>query len=361
MRILLGLLLFFATLLAESSEYSDTPEVVQKVLYLNYAEQPERVYKGQIFTVTYKTLSTVEYFEDILYSFQQGRGVKVLNSEPERRTEGHYYYDTFYFLSTSRSLRLPNVTASIKFSDFHDDHSVTLAGKKIEVVTLNPTPGFSNLLAKSVEITNYKTTRYNQKYNIAVFSLRAEHSNIEAFSLKNAVEQGIESVVNDHNISTITYYAVIPKKLENLTFTYFELGSEKFRHLLMPIIVEDDSVSTQSDLKPIERKHTQIKISIAAGVAFVGLVLLLLRRKLLYLLLVVIPGIYIAYAAIPVQYACIKEGSQIYLLPMERGTVFETTTQRQTLEVHGNVNDYVKVKLLNDQIGWIKNEDLCTP
>ncbi len=361
MRIILGLFLFLATLLAESSEYSDTPEVVQKVLYLNYAEHPERVYKGQIFSVTYKTLSTVEHFEDILYSFKRGQGVKVLNTEPERKVTGHYFYDTFYFLSKSRTLTLPDVTASIKFSDFHDDHSVTLPGKKIEVVALNPTPGFSNLLAKNVEITNYKTTRYNKKYNIAVFSLRAQQCNIEAFSLKNAVEQGVESVVNDHNLSTLTYYAVIPKKLENLTFTYFELESEKFRTLLMPIIVEDDSVSTQSDLKPIERKHTQIKISVAAGIAVVGLVLLLLRRKLLYLLLVVIPGIYIAYAAIPIEYACIKEGTQIYLLPMERGTVFETTTQRQTLEVHGSVNNYVKVKLLNDQIGWINNEDLCTP
>lgn len=361
MRILTALFLLLAVLHAQPQEYSDEPEVKQKVLYQSYVKVPERVFKNEIFPLTVKTLSTIDRFSDISYSFAHGEGLRLLSEKPERIIEGRYYFDTFYFQATSDWLRTPDITAALLYSQFRTSNPTTLQGKSIDVVTLNPGADFANVLAETFDILNYKTTHYDRNHNIAVFSIQAQRCNIEAFRLKNITKQGVESIDVSPGISTMTYFAVIPKKLDNLTFSYFNLVSETFQSVLIPIIVDDDTVSTQSDLTPIDHKHTFIKIVAAGIVATVSLILLLLRRKLVYALFVLLPGLYIAYAAVPIQHACIKEGSPIYLLPMERGTIFEMTTYQYSLEVQGAIKGYTKVKLQNDKIGWVKNEDLCTP
>lgn len=361
MRFLSALLLLIASLCAQQQEYSDEPEVQQKVLYLSYVSVPERVFKNEIFPLTVKTLSTIDRFNDIVYTFADGKGLRVLTEKPERVIEGRYYIDTFYFQATSDWLQTPDITAALLYSQFRTSNPTTLKGKSIDVITLNPSADFANVLAKELEIINYKTTHYDRKHNIAVFSIRATRCNIESFHLKNIAKQGVESIDASHGISTMTYFAVIPKKLDSLVFSYFNLESETFQPVLIPIIIDDDTVSTQSDLTPIDHKHTFIKIIAAGTIATVSLIMLLIRRKLVYALFVLLPGLYIAFAAVPIQHACIKEGSAIYLLPMDRGTVFETTAYRYSLEVQGNIKGHTKVKLQNDKIGWVKNEDLCTP
>jgi hypothetical protein len=371
MRLLFGLLLCFGLLHAEGfqfysdegettgSFFSNEPEVQPKVLYISYTEVPDRVFRGEIFSLTVKALSTEEQFEDIDYTVAKGHGYKLLTPAPERRTEGRYFYDTFYFQATGATLQTPELTAAIRFSEFVTSEPATLEGKSIDVVTLNPPKGFAHILADHFEITDFKTTRYNRSRNIAVFNAKATRCNIEALHFDGIEKQGTESVTPSHHASLITYYAIIPKKLENLKFSYFDLKSESFVEAMIPIIVEDDSVSTQSDLKPTEHRHTMIKVAIAGVVALIALIFFIMKRRLIVLPFIILPMLYIAYAAVPIEYACIKPDSPIYLLPMENSTTFEVTSRQYNLEVQGRIENYTKVKLENNKIGWVSNEDLC--
>ena len=339
--------------------FSDKPEVKPKILYLSYAKLPERVFRGEIFSLTLKVLSTEAHFEDIDYTVSRGHGYKLLTPVPERRTEGRFLYDTFYFQATDATLQTPELTAAIRFSEFVSSEPTTLEGKSIDVVTLNPPKGYAHILADHFEITGYKTTRYNRTHNIAVFNAKATRCNIEALHFEGVEKQGTESVAPSHHESLITYYAIIPKKLENLKFSYFDLGKERFVETLIPIIVEDDSVSTQSDLKPTEHSHTLIKVAIAGGIALIALILFIMKRRVIYFVAAFVPILYIAYSAVPIEYACIKPESPIYLLPMENSTTFEVTSRQYNLEVQGRIENYTKVKLENNKIGWVRNEDLC--
>lgn len=361
MRFYLLFALLVSWLHADPTDYNDEPEVIEKVLYLSYEKVPERLFKGEIFPLTVKTLSTMEGFEEITYHFSNAQGVNLITEKPERSVVGKYFYDTFYFQATTQWIRTPDITASLAFSQFSSNHSTTLPGKKIDGVALNPDSDFSQVLAGQFSVTNYKTTRYDRLSNIAVFSVKAQRANLEQFALKGYEKQGFESLQASYGDSTMTYYVIIPKKLENLTFSYFNLNSSSFDRVLIPIIVENDEVSTQSDLKPKEHKHELIKMGVAGAVSLISLVLLYLRRKIAYVILVVIPLIYIALAAVPIRHACVKAESPIYLLPMENGTIFEMSATQYTLEVQGEIEGYTKVKLLNNKIGWVKNEDLCTP
>jgi len=373
MRSLLLLLVLFSSIYAQVGtegnisevlpEQGDAnaTEVVQKILYLNYADMPKRVFKGQVFPVTLKVLSTIGEIEALEYDFSKARGVELLSMEPERVINGRYTYDTFYFIAKSQWLQTPVINASLTSERYQVSDVASLPGIPLDVVTLNPTKHFANVIAQDLNVTDQKTTSYDQKSNILVFNAEASRSALGDFHLNAFQKQGAESLVVEPGLSTMTYYAIIPKKLDKLVFTYFQLESEKFRKITIPIVVDDDTVSTQSDLRPTEYKHKLLKIMIAGGIALIGLILLLLHKRLYYLFLIVLPGIYIAYAAVPITHACIKTGVPIYLLPMTNGTIFEMTTQRQTLEVEGDIKGYVKVKLENNKIGWIKNEDLCTP
>lgn len=335
-----------------------TPLLANKVIYLSYSDVPKRVIKGEIFTVTIKALSTVEDIEDIQYDFSKNSGVEVLNDTPNREKKDKYFYDTFYLLATSSDAKIPDVQASLVADG--DYEPSFLSGSELTVISLNPQKDYSNIIADSFELVEYKTTSYDHNNNIIVFVAQANNCPIEKMKFSNVFKQGIESVRKSYTRSKITYFVVVNKKLENFSFSYFNLKKNKFLNVTIPIIVDEDRVTTQSDLKPQDQSHDDIKIISALVVAVIFALFILWRKKYSYLVLVFLPLGYIAYMNKPTEKLCIKAGAKIRLLPVHNGTIFETTDKENHLVQGGNVGDFTKVELPNEQIGWVKNEDICT-
>lgn len=344
--------LLLLTLLFLSSLYAN------KVIYLSYDEVPDRVIKGEIFPLTLKSLSTVRDAKRIKYKFSNAKGVKLLTSYPKRVKKGKYFYDTFYAISTRKWAKLPDVNATLKSKKEYESTFIT--GPKLNVITLNPKKNFSNIIANKFELSEYKTTSYDATHNIIVFVATARNSDINAMHFEDLAKQGIESITESHLNSKITYFLVIDKSIENFTFTYFNLLKNNFSQITIPIVVDDDSVTTQSDLKPKDQSKERLKMSIAGALVFVAFLFIVWRRKYIYLIFLIIPLAYVIYLAIPDQEICIKKGAQIRLLPVENGTIFETTSVKYTLLKEGKVQNFVKVKLHNEKIGWVKNEDICS-
>jgi hypothetical protein len=365
LKLLLLSFVFIASLLAN------------KVIYLSYEEIPQRVVKGEIFHVTIKALSTVRAFEDIQYTFHDQHGLTLLNDTPYREKKGKYFYETFYFSTEDSYAKLPNIQADLVVEDqnissiqsvennesnatLHLYPSSFLQGSKLNVITLNPKQNFSNIIANKLELQEYKTTSYDKQHNILVFVANGLNTDITKLHFNNVYKQGIESSNDSFLEPKVTYYVVINKDIENFSFSYFNLLKNSYEKINIPIIVDDDSVVAQSDLKPKDQSKEQLKINIAAAIALVGFFIILWRRKYIYLLFILIPLIYIIYLSIPEKDICIKEGSDIHLLPVENGTIFETTTIQQSFPKEGSVQNFIKVKLKNDKIGWVKNEDICS-
>ncbi|MDT8339527.1 MAG: hypothetical protein RQ763_10020 [Sulfurimonas sp.] len=362
-----------ATQSSDTSSYTDSQNINQttfiaqeeirslpKVIYLSYEEVPSRVLKGEIFTVTIKSLSTVKDFMDISYTLSNSEGLKFLSDFPKRKKDSKYFYETFHFLATSQSIRLPDFTATLIGNNDEVYRSTTLLGQKLNVVSLNPKKDFSNIVANSFELLEYKTTSYDNAHNIIVFVAAATNCDISALKLHGAYKQGIESVSESYLDSKITYYAVIDKNLENLSFSYFNLEKNRFIPIYIPIVVDDDSVATQSDLKPKDQSREMLKMAIAGAVAVVASVIILWRKKYIYLLFILFPLTYIIYTGLPSKEVCLKEGSNIYLLPLYNGTIFETAQESYHLQKENEVDGWIKVRLDDEKVGWIKNEDICS-
>ncbi len=331
-----------------------------KVIYLSYKELPSRVLKGEIFTITIKALSTVKDFTDITYELSDSYGLTLLSDFPSRDMDSKYYYETFYFLATSNNAKLPNIEATLLNYNDEQFRTTTLKAKKLNVVSLNPKKDFSNIIANTFELVEYKTTSYDQKYNIVIFTAQATNCDIKSFEFKNVIKQGAENIIESYFDSKITYYAVIDKEIQKFSFSYFNLEKNRFINVDIPIIVNDDSVTTQSDLKPKDQSHEILKMKIVAAITFIAFVIILWRKKYIYLVFILIPLAYIAYIAVPSTEVCIKRDSKIQLLPVNNGTIFEVTPSIYYLQKEGEAKGFVKVKLQNDKIGWVKNEDICS-
>ena len=345
--------LFLLFFLLFSSLYAN------KVLYLSYVDTPQRVIKGEVFSITIKTISTVKNFDEISYTFKNKRGLRSLNFVPYRKKQGKFFLETFKFIATKNNARLPDITASLTSNRPYE--TTTLSGKKLNIIALNPKKDYSNIIANSLELTEYKTTSFDSKHNIIVFTARAENSNLQTIKFQNVFKQGIESITKQIYKPKVTYFVVINKDLEKFSFSYFNLVDNRFVKLTIPIIVDDDSVTTQTDLKPKDQSKEKLKITIAAGFAFAIFIFALWRKKMVYIILVFIPILFVLYFAMPSGDVCIKKGSAIHLLPVDNGTIFETTQEVYILSKEGIAKNYTKVKLKNEKIGWVKNEDICTP
>lgn len=343
-------LLFFTLLFATS--------LFAKVLYVNYNTVPQRVIKGQIFPVTLKTLSTVSQFKDIQYHFFNAKGTRVLDSRPQRVKKGRFYFDTFHLLATQTNAKLPDVKISLLAN--HQYPSTIVQGAPLNVIALNPQSDFSHIVANDLQLQKYKTTSFDASHNIVVFVLKANNAKIRQMHFNNVTKQGFESVKGSYRNSLVTYFIVINKRVEYFKFSYFNLLQNRYVTIKIPIVVVDDSVTTQSDLKPRDESHDKIKMYIALAITILGLLLAVWKRKYIYIIFILIPLGYTIYLAVPQKDICIKKGANIYLLPVYNSTIFETTQTTYHLTKEGSVKNFTKVKLQNNKIGWVKNEDICT-
>lgn len=324
---------------------------------LAHANTPSHLYIGEIFPLTLKLTPTQIASGNIEYTLQGEEGIRIFSQTPSRSIKGDAVYDTFYFLVQSDTIRFPDITATATSTGALSN---ILAGLSLNASPLNPPATYANVLADSFKVIDYKTTAYNQESNIVVFTVKARRCNIATFALVNAIKQGFESKFPNVEESTMTYYAIIPNNEQALEFTIFNLKKNRYESISIPIVVDDDAVSTQSDLSPTDARHTELKVGAAAIVGVIFISLFYWRRSKWYLYASVLPLFYVIFALLPNSRVCVKKSAPIYLLPIKHGTIFETTSEEEKLEVENTVGEFTKVHLKNNKIGWVHEHDLCT-
>lgn len=326
-------------------------------LEIGFSNAPERAYTGEIVPVTVKLTPVDLASGNVEYTLQNEEGLRIFSETPRRSVKEDGVYDTFYFIVHSSLARLPDITATLTSTG---ESSEVLTGTALRVSPLSPPSSFANVLAEKFEIVNYKTTPYNNDSNVVIFTAKASRCDIGSFKLPDAIKQGFESKVSSAGESQMTYYVIIPDTEETLTFSYFNLKKQRYESLVIPIIVDDDTVSTQSDLSPTDARHTELKVTVAVIFVVLLFALFYWRRQKWYLYVSAFPMFYLIYVFLPNQEVCVKKDAPIYLLPINHGTIFEMTLQEEHLEAEKEVGDFIKVHLKDDQIGWVHKRDLCS-
>lgn len=340
-----------------SSAIGDLFSGVGTKITVELSGMPERAYVGEIIPVTIRLTPVDAASGNVEYTLQNESGVRIFSDTPRRKVESDAVYDTFYFLVQSTSIRLPDITATLTSSG---SSSEALTGKSLQATPLNPPSGFANVLAERFEIVNYKTTPYDSENNVIIFTAKASRCNIGTFSIPNAIKQGFETKLSNVGESQITYYVIIPNTEQNLNFSYFNLKKQRYESILIPVIVDDDTVSTQSDLSPTDERHTELKVVAALIVIAILFALFYWRRNKWYLYIAALPMFYLLMVFFPNKTVCVKKDAPIYLLPINHGTIFEMTLNEEHFEAEKEVGDFTKIKLQEGHIGWVHKRDFCS-
>ena len=337
-----------------------------KNIYFKYSEIPERVYKGQIFSITVKTTVLTENFDDIRYKFIGGRGVKQQNFEPEREMVDEdgiiSVYDKFYFKAISTSIVIPRINLYAN-SPANKGLVTYLSGKVITSIEIPPSKDFSNIFADKLEIYKILANQYDKTHNILTMFIRGEVSDLESiyfnelFISKQAIQTGRSGSFLK---GELVYYVVVPKYYDRFIFKYFNTQDAKLQTIENPIDVRDDMVTTAKDLRPkIIDKNKKIKIGISAGFILIFLILFYFYRHYTNLILASFGLIITISFIFPKPDVCVVKGSVVRILPMLPSTTFKSVDEKTIFEKIAEKGDFIKIRLSESSEGWIKVEDVC--
>lgn len=336
---LLGILFAFSTLLSAESE-------------VKYSYFPKKVYKNQVFPVTVIVLDT-NTTETLQFEFDKHSDVQPLSTNPLVIKSGTDSFYTFYFKAKDEDIRMPPL--SIR-SD--KEHSV-LSGGYIPLKDLEKRDDYCGVLAAEMKIKNSQVSNYDEKSYIITLNVEANEANLEDMTLTSVQESGIEEIQREYAKVRGDFYVVVPVEQKELNFTYFNTIKQQYNHFKIPIVVQDATNVTHSDLNPKEDSFDKLKKYILILLSLFFLIMFLVRRDFFYLVLTVISFITLLTLFIPHEKVCVKQGAPLYILPTKTSTVSTYIDKQFETMILSERDPYIKVEYKKGIVGWIRNEDIC--
>lgn len=350
----------FASILDTMGKKEETILPKQKSIFLSYETLPKQVYLGEVFPVKIKAIIATKNYEDLSQEFLDYNETNITIINPESKWQWYsdnIFYNTFFFKVKNAETTLP----TLKFNLINNNtivESEKLSGKKLNTITLNADKYFSQVIAKSLKIEKYKTTYFDDSNYIIVLEIEANESNLEDFSLQWVEKDGIDSKQEQIPFTKIFYYAIIPDYTKTFTFTYFDKALNNFKKISLPIIVNDDKVSTQLDLNPKESSLQIYKYFFFGFLAIIFFTLFFKRRKKIYIVLLLLSVLGGTYDLLPLNNIKIKENTHMRILPTKNSTIFYTIDRPIYAERLAKREKYIKILLPNGKIGWIKEDSV---
>lgn len=354
-RLLLLLTLFTTSLF--SSE-----EIESKELYLEYSSHPQRVFTGQKFDIKLKALILKDEntYDKIVTTFTTENNIEVLTHDViwiKNKSSEHIATVSYKVLQDD--FILPKITLALsKDEEIIDFISIDSPKIQYEKIAVNQKL-FSKIIAKNLEILTVKTKQYTNNILHTTINLRALNSNLEDFILNSYGEdQGINSLSDMHPNQNLYYYVMIPSHTKQIKFTYYNTDSKSFVMMTIPIILDEELVSTQTELNPYNSSILIYKQILSISILIIFGIIYIFTRKNIYLIIITIFIVILAYLFIPNKTILLKENIKVYILPAKNSTVFKSLESKKIVEIVNENENFIKVLFDNESIGWIKKNDI---
>jgi len=335
----LGFVLFFTTLLTAQTQYK-------------YSYVPKTVYENQLFPVTVIAIAQ-EKNENPEFTFDSSSHSVPVDDKPLVVRNGNDSFYTFYFQAKTDDIKIPSLIINTQ------DAQLTLNSQHIRIKQLKKRQDFSHVLAADMKIKNSQVSNYDEKNHIVTLSLEAFEANIEDMTLNDVNESGTENIKRTFAKVEAEFYVVLPVETKKLKFTYFNTIKKQYVFLEVPVVVEDASVTAQSDLNPKEDNFEKLKKYTLMTLAGFFFLMFLFRRDFFYLVLTVISVITLLTLYIPHKKICVSQGTPLYILPTATSTISTKIDEQIETSLLGNREGYHKIEYKEGIIGWIKNENTC--
>ena len=337
--------------------------ISSKNLYLSYINYPKHIYKNQRFEIEVKALITRKNYDYIQTRFLNAKNMTPLNPRQlwKRSDVSNTFINKFYFKAYESEFRMPDIEVKLyKGKTLIESRVITALDITFSEIAKSD-ERFTSVIAKDFKVITSKTKQYTNKQALTIIDIEANNSNLEDFYIKGIDEQGITLIEDKYPFQHIIYYLVIPIHKKSIVFNYYNTSLNKFEKITVPVVLEDELVSTQTDLNPNNSSFEFYK-KIAIGVfSLIFLILFIWKRKYIFLILFLILTIIFILFAMPNKTIKLKPNTVIYILPTKNSTIFQKVQNGAVVEDMKRKNGFVKIMFANGSnnfIGWVKEKDV---
>ncbi|WQY72514.1 SH3 domain-containing protein [Helicobacter pylori] len=365
---IISLILSFlaAFLVAENAHESE--EIKAKVVYVKIPQLEDLentpVYIGQIIGVTYDLLLfDAEFLEAKIKDGLDKTQIELLNKMPKwKKVEKELFRATYYYKIKGVKAIIPSLEVSaFSNKDKYIDHSIA-PKVALQVTDLSKNPRYANVMAKDLQVVQYKTKDYDDKNNILVMELAFKEATWEDFHIKEAIKQGFDNASLNQikaKEGSVFYYCVLPKTLQNLSFDYFSLSNRQFKTLSFSAIPTQDTTGIQSDLIPKNNFLVFSNVALLALCVFFLVLFFIFGRKLIFLGLGILCLGFVLYHLLFTQKsALLLAHKKIRILPTQNSTILGLSKDEMPIKILGSHDDYYKILTPHEQIGWVKKDEV---
>ncbi|WP_120803107.1 SH3 domain-containing protein [Helicobacter pylori] len=364
----IGLILSFWVSFLVAENTSEPEEIKAKVAYVKIPQledlENNPVYIGQIIGVTYDLLLfDAEFLEAKIKDGWDKTQIELLSKMPKwKKVEKELFRATYYYKIKGVKASIPPLEVSaFSNKDKYIDHSI--APKVIlQVTDLSKNPRYANIMAKDLQVLQYKTKDYDDKNNILVMELAFKEATWEDFHIKEALKQGFDNASLNQikaKEGSVFYYCVLPKTIQNLSFDYFSLSNRQFKTLSFSAIPTQDTTGIQSDLIPKNNFLVFSNVALLALCVFFLVLFFIFGRKLIFLGLGILCLGFVLYHLLFTQKsALLLAHKKIRILPTQNSTILGLSKDEMPIKILGSHDDYYKILTPHEQIGWVKKDEV---
>ncbi|GAA7653129.1 SH3 domain-containing protein [Helicobacter pylori] len=364
----IGLILSFLAAFLVAENAHEPEEIKAKVAYVKIPQLEDLentpVYIGQTIGVTYDLLLfDAEFLEAKIKDGLDKTQIELLNKMPKwKKVEKELFRATYYYKIKGIKAIIPSLEVSaFSNKDKYIDHSIA-PKVALQVTDLSKNPRYANVMAKDLQVVQYKTKDYDDKNNILVMELAFKEVNWEDFHIKEAIKQGFDNASLNQikaKEGSVFYYCVLPKTLQNLSFDYFSLSNRQFKTLSFSAIPTQDTTGIQSDLIPKNNFLVFSNVALLALCVFFLVLFFIFGRKLIFLGLGVLCLGFVLYNLLFTQKsALLLAHKKIRILPTQNSTILGLSRDEMPIKILGSHDDYYKILTPHEQIGWVKKDEV---
>jgi len=332
-----------------------------KELYLSYAKYPSRVFTGQKFDIKFNAiiLKDKTLYDKIITTFTTEENIDILTTNIQwTQTKPDRYTTTVSYKVYDKDFILPRITLALFKNDQIVDY-ISIDSPKIEYqkIAINQKL-FSNIIAKNLQVHTVKTKQYTNNILHTTLHIEGENSNLEDIHLNGYKEQGIKSLSENYPYQSLYYYVMTPSHTKQINFTYYNIIKKAFITIQIPIILEEELVSTQTDLNPYNSSILIYKQILSGVFLLLFIIMYILTKQDRYLIFMTLMIIIVAFLFIPNKKILLNENTKVYILPTSNSTVYKIPQRKYIVEIINKKGKFVKVLFENGNIGWVKRSEI---
>ncbi|EMH36505.1 hypothetical protein HMPREF1427_01472 [Helicobacter pylori GAM83Bi] len=365
---IISLILSFLAAFLVAEDAHDLEEIKAKVAYVKIPQLEDLentpVYIGQIIGVTYDLLLfDAEFLEAKIKDGLDKTQIELLNKMPKwKKVEQELFRATYYYKIKGIRASVPSLEVSaFSNKDKYIDHSIA-PKVALQVTDLSKNPRYAKIMAKDLQVVQYKTKDYDDKNNILVMELAFKEANWEDFTIKEALKQGFDNASLNQikaKEGSVFYYCVLPKTIQSLSFDYFSLSNRQFKTLSFSVIPTQDTTGIQSDLIPKNNFLVFSNVALLALCVFFLVLFFIFGRQLIFLGLGILCLGFVLYNLLFTQKSAILLAhKKIRILPTQNSTILGLSKDEMPIKILGSHDDYYKILTPHEQIGWVKKDEV---